>query len=287
MQGYVMRIIFLLPLFIFFTGKVLCLEPVTALDDGFSIPYSGSMGEASFNFPGSESLVDGPYALLGYAAPFGLEDLAVSTFIVGARSGKTGISLSWNGTGGDLYHDEQEKIGISYSVLKSLHMGVRLTRNAMRIKGFGEASAWSGDVGVIFHPSEPLYFAFLREDVAGAVLGESKEPLDGRSRAVASWSLPGEITMIASVTKVRRFAPSLSGGCILGIWEVLDVGISGANEPGRIEFFSSIMVKNLKFSYRGSFQGDLGSSHGVSVSFGCNKVRKAEKGGKREIDIPL
>jgi len=271
MQRSWIQVIFLLFFIFSFTGETFCLEPLTSLDDGFSIPGDGSMEEASLLFPGSESLIERPYAVLGYSVPFGLEDLAVSSFIAGSRFGKTGISLSWNGSGGDLYSDEQEKLGISYHLSKSIHLGARLTRNALHIQGFGRASAWSGDAGMIFHPADSFYLAVSYEDVAGAELGESKEPLDGRSRAAVSWNLPGEVTLIGSFTKVRRFDPSCSGGCVLGIGETLNFGIAGANEPNRIEFLSSIMVRNLKFSYRGSFLGDLGFTHGFSIGLGGGK----------------
>ena len=270
------RLIFLLAFFLSFAGESYSLEPLTALDDGFSLPAAGSLEEASLLFPGSESFIGGPYALLGYTAPFGMEDLAVSTFIAGVRAGKAGISLSWNGSGGDLYGDEQEKLGVSYPLLKCLSIGARLSRSAMRIRGFGGASALSGDAGMVFHPAEEIFLAVSWENATGARLGESKEPLDGRTRAAASWNLPGAVTLIASLTKVRRFDPSFSGGCFMKVWDSLTVGVLGANAPNRMEFLASLLVKGLKFSYRGSYQGDLGFSHGFSVGLCGGSGRSAK-----------
>jgi hypothetical protein len=265
------RLIFLVMFFLSLAGKSYSLEPLTALDDGFSLPADGSMEESSLFFPGSELFIGKPFALIGYSTPFGMEDLAVSTFIAGAQAGRIGFSISWNGSGGDLYGDEQEKLGFSYSLLKSISLGARLSRSAMRIRGFGNASTFSADAGLIIHPVESFYLAVSMENATGARLGESKEPLDGRTRAAASWSLPGAVTLIGSLTKVCRFDPSFSGGCVMKVWDSLSVGVLGANAPNRMEFLSSLLVKGMKFSYRGSYQGDLGFTHGVSVGWSGKK----------------
>jgi hypothetical protein len=265
--GMRVTLFFALALALALTGKIMALEPISALDDGFSAPSGSSMEEASFLFPGSESFVLEPYALIGYTVPFGMEELAATTFSAGMRAGTTGLSLSWNGSGGELYRDEQEKIGISRPLVRNLHAGVRLVRTAMHIRGFGDASTWSGDAGMVFRPVEAVCLAVSRENIAGACLGESKEPLAGRSRAAMSWSLPGSFSLLASWTKIRGYDPSWSAGCTIGISDALYAGAAAASEPARIEFMSAVVLKRMKFIYRGSYHSDLGFSHGFTVGW--------------------
>lgn len=253
------------------------LEPVTALDDGFAIPSAATMTEAALAYPGSETFIRGPFATLAWSTPYGIQDLAVTTVAAGTHAGKTGIFIAYSGTGFDLYNDDQERFGISRSLGNHLSAGARITRNALRIKGFGGDAAWSADLGAVFHPSENIFLAASFEDMANAQLGESKEPLDGRSRLAASWRISGAATLLASVTKVRRFNPSLSGGVLMELSPSLIAGVMGANEPDRVEFLAAFSTIGLRFSYRGSFHRDLGFTHGFSLGWGTEipSVNKA------------
>lgn len=249
------------------TGKVSALEPVSALDDGFAVPYEEGMIAASVSYPGAESYLNGGFALAAWSVPYGLEDMAVTTCHAGFNFGKIGLFISYSGSGFDLYGEEQEKLGVSFAPFKYLSTGLRITRNDMRIKKFGNAAAWSADAGVVFHPFKSVHIAAAIEDLAGAELGKSREPLDGRSRLAASWGTGGNVTLLASITKVRRFDPSLSAGFTAEIMRVLTMGVMGANEPDRFEFLCSIKPKRIVFSYRGSYHRELGMSHGFSVSW--------------------
>ncbi|MHB9027965.1 MAG: hypothetical protein ACYC9O_04300, partial [Candidatus Latescibacterota bacterium] len=97
-------------LFLAFAIPSSALEPISALDDGFAMPSHFTMPEAAFAWPGSEALAGGPFALLAWFAPFGVQDLAVTTAVAGGRFGRTGVFLSWSGTDFDLYGDDQEKV---------------------------------------------------------------------------------------------------------------------------------------------------------------------------------
>ncbi|MHB9027878.1 MAG: hypothetical protein ACYC9O_03845, partial [Candidatus Latescibacterota bacterium] len=163
--------------------------------------------------------------------------------------------------------DDQEKVGVSYAVTRSLAVGARATRNALRIQGFGSASAWSGDAGLVYRPRETLTLAASVEDLAGAELGDSREPLDGRSRVGVSWRIPGAATLLASLAKTPRLDPSALAGVLAEITPALLAGILGANEPDRVEFITALNIKSLRFSYRGSFHRDLGFTHGFSLGW--------------------
>ncbi len=247
------------------TAEAVALETVTALDDGFAVPSQTGMTEASLHYPGAESFIQSTFASAAWNRPFGLDDLSVTTFHGGARFGKAGISVSYSGSGFDLYGDEQEKLGLSYALLREISCGVRLTRNALRIRGFGDASAWSADAGIVFRPVDSVCIAGSIEDLAGAELGESREPLDGHTRFSASWALPGEVTLLASLIKVRRFDHSFTGGFTVELSPSLIVGAAGANEPGRMEFLGAFHIRGLVISYRGMYHRDLGMSHGFSL----------------------
>ncbi len=253
-------------------APALALEPVTALDDGFVLPSPATMAEASLSWPGSEALAGGSFAVLGWTAPFGVRDLAVTTAAAGTRIGKAGVFISYSGTGFDLYSDDTEKIGASWAFSGKIAAGARLTRTAMRIGGYGDADAWSADAGIVIRPVETLSLALAVEDMAGAELGESREPVDGRTRAGASWRMTEEVTLLASVTKVRRFDPSLSAGVLAEIIPSFLVGALGAGESDRIEFLAAFDLRSLRFSYRGSFHRDLGFTHGFSLGW-------ADRGG--------
>ena len=256
----------------FISGNAFALEPVTAIDDGFALPSKRSMIEGSMFYPGTESYIDGGFAFCAWRVPFGVEDLAVTSVHAGMNSGKVGISFSFNSSGFDLYGEEQEKIGLSFSPYKAVSAGIRFTRNAMRIKGFGQADAISADLGVVLHLFESAFFAASFEDLAKAELGESEEPLDGITRFAASWEASEYMTLISSVSKVRRFAPSFSGGFTVEILDALTLGVTGGNIPDRFEFLGSAAVSGILFSYRGSHHRELGMTHGFSISWGYKRI---------------
>jgi len=246
------------------------LEMITSLDDGFAVPSSRGMIEASLLYPGAETFIKGGFAVCAWSVPFGIEDLAVTSLHAGINLGRVGISASFNSSGFDLYGEEQEKLGLSFSPYKGVGAGIRLTRNAMRIKGFGSAGAFSADLGLVLKPFATVFFAASFEDIAGAELGESNEPLDGITRFAVSWTASKHITLLSEVTKVRRFEPSFSGGFTADILNALTLGVVGGNEPDRFEFLGTVIVSGIHFSYRSSHNSELGMSHGFSISWGYN-----------------
>ena len=246
-------------------GRAFALEPACALDDGFAIPSAGTMAVASQCYPGAESYIRGVFAAGAWRVPYGIGDLTVTTVHAGFGSDRLGISLSASGSGFELYGEEHEKLGCSFSPFPFISSGLRITRSAMRIRGFGHASAWSADAGVVVHPCESVFLAGSLEDINGAEIGESREPLDGSLRFAASWRMPVDVTLLAAVTKVRRFDPSLSAGLTLALARVLTLGVVGANEPDRFEFLCGVNIRGAIFSYRGLSHSDLDMTHGFSI----------------------
>lgn len=242
------------------------IEPVSAFDDAFTVPMAHGVPETVYSFPGAEVLNGDVFAAGGWSVPFGMEELAVSTGVAGFRTGRLGVSLGYTGTGFDLYGDEQEKLGAGYALSRHVAVGGRVTRTAMRIKQFGNADAWSYDAGLIIMPLPGVVIACVREDIADAYLGDSREPLDGRTRIAASWDIDGRAVVIGSASKVRRFDVSYSGGVIVRTGSVLMLGLSGSNEPDRFEFLCGVAFGKSMMSYRGAYHRDLGMTHGFSLS---------------------
>jgi len=243
------------------------LEPVSALDDGFTVPSAVTMTESAYSYPGAEAFIDGSFLTAGWSMPHGVGELAVSTGMAGYGNGRFGVSASYSGTGFELYGDEQEKLGVAYRPLGWLSGGVRVTRLSMRIKGFGDASAVSADAGIVFRPHERFRAALAYEDIAGAELGASEEPVDGRVMGAASWEAVPGATILLSLSKVRRFQPSVSFGIVAGAMRMLTLGVIGANEPDRFEFLCGVRPGNAVFSYRSVYHRDLGMTHGFSISW--------------------
>lgn len=252
-------------------GAVWGLEPVSAIDDAFAVPSQTGLVEASYHYPGAEAFIRSYFAAVAWSRPFDISDLAVTTVHAGTSFGGVGVSLSYSGSGFDLYGDELEKIGLSYRILHGVSCGVRLTRNAMRIKGFGDASAMSSDIGVVYRLLESVFLAGSIENITGAEIGDSHEPLDGRTRFSASWTMTGDITLLASISKVRRFDPSVCGGCTVKLFQSMTVGLAGGNEPDHLEFLAAFPFQSMVFSYRGSYHRELGMSHGFSLSWRAGK----------------
>jgi len=223
---------------------------------------TGWCGEAPYRFPGAGSLLSGPFVSVAWNRPYGMEDLSVTTFQAGTTAGKAALFLSYSGSGFDLYGDETEKLGISYTVLKGLSCGLRLSRHAMRIKGFGDASAWCGDAGFVFRPNRSVFFAGSFENINNAELGASRESIDGHTRLSVSWVLPGDISIIGLYTGTKRFDPSFSGGMTAELSEKLVLGVAGGNEPDRMEFLATVHVRGFACSYRGVYHRELGMTFG-------------------------
>ncbi len=257
-----------LALLILVMSSARAYEPVTALDDAFAIPSPMTLPESILNHPGVEPFLRGTTALIARSVPFGVNELAVVTGTAARRFGRFGASVSFSGTGFDLYGDDTEKAGCSLLVGRGFSLGARLTRYGMRIKGFGNASAWSADAGVVWHPKHMVYIAGSVEDITGARLGESREPIDGRVHASASWTVVQDVVLFVETVKVRRFDPSTSAGFMVEPAPHFLVGAAGGTEPDRIDFLAAVAVRGARFSYRGSFHRELGYSHGFSMGWG-------------------
>ena len=246
---------------------VAALEPLNALDDAFSMPLPGRHSDGVALYPGAETGAHGPFAVAGRMAPFGMDELSVATGIAGYGSGSLGMSAQFSGSGFDLYGEESARLGAAWRPVSWLSAGARVSRSAMRIDGFGSAACWSGDMGVVISPRADLVLAGAVEDVFGAELGESKEPLDGRSRFSAAWGPPGPVTLLGSVSKVRRFDASLTGGFMADIADALTIGAAACSEPDRYEFLCGVKVRGLRISWRGNWHPALGMSQGVSAAW--------------------
>jgi hypothetical protein len=254
---------------VFISAKTaLAWEPVSALDDGFAIPSPGMLAESGMSFPGCESLIRSPYAVMAWQEPFGMRDLAVTTVHAGASAGNAAASISFSGSGFDLYGDEQEKFGLSYLLHDGLSAGIRITRSAMRIKNFGDSSAFGADAGLVCQPFKTVVLAVSVEDLFGATMGDSREPLDGAQRFSAAWNALEGFTVLGSMRNVRRFGTSFSAGFVTDVAGPLTIGACGGTEPDRIDFLAAVTLGGLRFAYWGSWHRDLGMSHGGSLVWG-------------------
>lgn len=272
-----MRYIVLFILLMLCPCEVRAIEPIFAFDDAFLTPRPGSGPETVYAFPGGELMQKGVFLAGGWSVPFGMDDLAVSTGMAGYGVERFGLFASYTGTGFDLYGDEQEKIGAAFSLVKNVAIGARLTRTAMRIKGFGDDAAIGCDAGLVAHPLSSLSLAAAFEDVTGTELGDSCEPIDGRLRLAASWNIHDYASLIAGATKVRRFDMSSTCGIIVMTGNRLTLGCAGGTEPDRMEFLCGVSFGGSMASYRGSYTRYLGMTHGFSLS-----LRENAGGNNRE-----
>lgn len=245
---------------------VRALEPVCAVDDPFAMPGAGGAAETVFAWPGSECAMQGAFGAAAWSVPYGISELATGSAVAGIHRGPVAVSGVFNSSGFDLYGEDSEKIGVAYMPARFVSVGARLTRQAMRIEGFGQAAAWSADAGVVFGPWRSLTVSAAVENIAGAELGRSREPVDGRLRAGAVWS-PGPVRVLAEVSKVRRFGTAIEGGFLADVHESLTVGVAGGSEPDRFMALCSLRVSGASFSYRGSWHPELGMTHGFSIAY--------------------
>jgi hypothetical protein len=226
------------------------------------------MAESGVLYPGVESFAGKGCAIVAWRQPFGLDELAVTTVHSGIGFGRAGLSATFTAGGFDLYGEEMAKIGVSWALHPRLSTGVRVTRAAMRIQGFGSAEAFSADAGFVYRPVDSVLLAAAFEDIAGASLGESKEPLDGAKRFAVSWCMADRVTLLAGIRDTPRWAPSLTAGFTARAAGPLTIGVIGGNEPDRFEFLVRVAVSHVSFTWRGGWQPDLGLSHGCSLLWG-------------------
>ncbi len=249
----------------FVSGEATCLEPASAFDDGFSVPTSTHLAESSFLYPGAESFSKGPFGMLGWSVPFGMDEMALTTFHGGYGFGKAAVSLSFTSRGFDLYGEETRKAGFSYAPHRAVSIGARITRHAMRIKGFGNASAFGADMGIVLRPWTTVVISASFEDIGGAELGDSREPIDGHYRLAGSWAATRRFTLLTTLNKTQGFDTSITGGFVATPANNLIIGVLGGTEPDRFEFLGGVSVSGFCFCYRGSHHRDLGMTHGWSI----------------------
>ncbi len=251
---------------------VIGLELSSAFDGGFSVPSASRMAESSILYPGAESFTKGSFGMLGWSVPFGMEDMALTTIHGGYGFGRTAVSASFSSMGFDLYGEESVKTGFAYAPHKAVSIGARIARHAMRIKGFGDASAFSADLGIVLRPHTSVVIAASFEDIGEAELGNSREPVDGHYRIGGSWTASKRITLITALNKTQRFGLSVSGGFLANPAERLVLGVLGGTEPDRFEFLGGVTVSGFNFCYRGSHHRDLGMTHGWSIGLAASPL---------------
>jgi len=105
------------------------------------------------------------------------------------------------------------------------------------------------------------------EDIAGAQLGEAREPVDGHVRVSIAWMARPGAAIFVETAKVRRFDPSTSAGFIMEPIARFLVGAAASTEPDRIDFLAAFIIRHARCSYRGSFHRELGFSHGFSLGW--------------------
>jgi len=251
---------------LFLSTGARALDPVCAVDDPFTMPGAGGTAETVFAWPGGEYVMRGAFAAAAWSVPFGISELAVGSATAGYRRGALALTAICNSTGFDLYGEDSEKIGMALMPSGTISVGLRLTRQAMRIEGFGQADAWSADAGAVVSLPGAVTLSAAVEDIAGAELGRSHEPVDGRLRAGAVWD-SGPVRVVAGVSMVRRFDTAFEGGFVADVYEALTIGAAGGSGPDRFTAICSLHVAGMSFSYRGGWHPELGMTHGFSIAY--------------------
>ncbi|MBD3368774.1 hypothetical protein GF402_00235 [Candidatus Fermentibacteria bacterium] len=226
--------------------------------------------------------------------PYGLQPLDR----LAAAGSWTGRSVAAGGAitlSGDSDYSEVSLLGgASFRLARGLLLGGSAAARRLQISGYGTASGYSADAGLVYSPLPGVYGTTCIRGLVRTGLGESGDPACPRSLDVAVGVCPAErVTAAVGLRRREGFGPEVS--LFSGFSPVPAVRLGGAmlTDPLRFTVSLSLSVSSAEISYGLSHHSTLPATHLVSLCWGGGAFRPEpipagdHQEGPTEVSFPL
>ena len=222
-----------------------------------------------FENPASIALLEGWSASASASRPFGLPRLDRAS---------AAASLPWRdwafGAGiiasGDREYSEWTLTATaSRRVIPGLAGGVSASTHRLSIDGYGAASGFSADAGLVARPMDGILAGASVRGFIRSRLGESGDPSVPRSFSIAAGVAPvSRLRISASLSISEGLDPESSLMLGYAPSSALSLGLGFVSDPARFSFSFSIGTGLLEFLYGLGFHPSLGETHSAGIAFG-------------------
>jgi len=202
---------------------------------------------------------------------FNLGELAHNDGVIGlpTRSGNFGIRVT--SIGSSAYN--QTVLGLAYArnLGSKIDIGVQFNYDALRIPGYGNASAISFEAGTLLHLSEKLHTGFHVNNPVGGKLGHN-EKLPSVYALGIGYDASENFFFGAEIIKEEGQPINVNAGLEYKFVPQLfaSAGISAATASAW--FGVGVLMRSFRMDVRSSYHPQLGFSPGLLVVFTFNKT---------------
>ncbi|CUT00998.1 hypothetical protein [Candidatus Kryptobacter tengchongensis] len=198
-------------------------------------------------------------------AQFGLKELSKKGFVFCETSLPVKV-----GVGAEIFGFELYKEGVvKFSVARDFdlfNLGLNLNYNFASIKGYGNAGAFSADLGFISKSVRFFKFGFVLKNLIAGKIGRAKEKLS-KEIELGVALLPYDNLMVStSIYKETGFKESLKYGVEYEFANLFALRFGFSNYPAQYSGGAGIKFTKFQFDYGVNNHQLLGLTHQVTLT---------------------
>ncbi|KZD19833.1 MAG: ComE operon protein 1 [candidate division Hyd24-12 bacterium ADurb.Bin004] len=239
------------------------------MNAGASCTLFPASAATQFGNPASIALLEGLSVSASASRPFGLSrlDRASAAASLPWRNWAFGAGIIASGDGE--YSEWTISATACRRLITGLAGGVSASAHRLSIDGYGAASGFSADAGLVARPMDGVLAGATVRGLIRSRLGESGDPSVPRTFSVAAGVAPVSrlrISAALSISEALDPEPSLMLGFAPS--PGLSLGLGFESDPTRFSFSLSIGTGPMEFLYGLGFHPALGETHSAGIAFG-------------------
>lgn len=210
---------------------------------------------------------------------FMLNELSLYNMVltVPAKSGNFGITGSYYGF--NQFNESQAGLAYARSLSSKIDIGVQFNYNAIKVAGYGNASAVSAEAGIILHLSDKLHAGIHVNNPAGGKFNKGKnEKLPFVYTAGLGYEASEKFFVSAEVEKEEDQPVNVNAGLQYKFFSQLmaRAGLSSATSTAWMGI--GIGIKSFRIDAAASYHPHLGITPGLMLLFNFTSSETKEEG---------
>ena len=221
--------------------------------------------------PAVLGFIRGPEAGISSVVPYGMKELAVTSFAASYPVKHCTIGISFSTYGFDLYRENITGIHIARQFFDKAVLGASVRHASLDIKNFGQNSVMLFDLSGILsiHSQADLSFG-LRNIPSGSIAEGDEKPEQELFLEVSVMPLPF-VTGYAGISDRAGEKTRAAFAAEIELNRQFTFRAGGQQGPSRVFIGLGLLLGNIGFEYTLSPHETLGTSHGIGFRYGMIK----------------
>ena len=256
-----------------FTGKgYAAFEPFSAdmrqmALSGIVPTYKPSSLAAIFH-PAVLGLIRIPEAGISSVIPFGMKELAVTSFAASYPVKQFTVGISFSTYGFDLYRENITGVHLARQFFDKMLFGASVRHASLDIRNFGQNSVMLFDMtGILRIHSQGDVSLGVRNISSGNISDSGENPVRELFFEVSVMPLP-YVTAYAGISDSEGDKTRAAFAAEIELHRQFIVRAGGQQGPSRVFFGLGLVLGSIRFEYSLSPHETLGTSHGVGFKYG-------------------